>query len=79
MGKQEWTQAQQAWMAEVSAQEAAQELSNAIYMRGQGWSTAYDEMAEGMEYEVLQAWDLEIAEERAKNDAEFNRYWQEYK
>lgn len=79
MTRQEWTQAQQEWMAQVSAEEAAQELSNAINMRGQGWSTAYDEMAEDMEYEVLQAWDLEIAENRAKDDVEFDRYWQEYK
>lgn len=77
MGKQEWTQAQQEWMAEISAEEAAWELANAIYSRGQGWSTAYDEMAEGMEYEILQAWDLEIAQARAKEDAEFAKYWQE--
>lgn len=77
MNKQEWTQIQQEWMAEVSAEVAAWELANAIYSRDQGWSVAYDEMAEDIPYETLQAWDLEIATQRAKEDAEFAKYWQE--
>lgn len=64
-------------MAEVSAEEAAWELANAIYSKEQGWSTAYDEMAEDVPYETLQAWDLEIATQRAKEDTEFAEYWQE--
>lgn len=74
---QEWTQIQQEWMAQVSAEVAAWDLANAIYSRGQGWSMAYDGLAEGFPYEVLQAWDLEIATQRAKEDAEFAKHWQE--